>query len=63
MYASSRRGVHGSRPATCLAALRPATSPWAAASSYPVVPLIWPAKMSPSTALVSRDGRRSRGSK
>ena len=36
------------------AALSPATTPWPAASSYPVVPLTWPAKNRPGTARDSR---------
>ena len=36
--------MNGSLPINDNAAFTPAIRPWAAASSYPVVPLIWPAK-------------------
>ena len=55
--------IQGASPRTRRAALMPATMPWAPASSYPVVPLIWPAKNRPSMTLVSSDPCRSRGSK
>ena len=44
------------------AALIPASRPWAPASSYPVVPLIWPARKSPGSRFTSRPGVSSRGS-
>src|ERR1051325_4883788 len=44
MYASCRPNTTGSAPRMRRTALIPATTPWPAASSYPVVPLIWPAK-------------------
>ena len=44
------------------AALTPAISPCAAASSYPVVPLICPARKSRATRRVSSEGASSRGS-
>ena len=44
MYASDRFSINGSDPLTDKPALIPAISPCAAASSYPVVPLICPAK-------------------
>ncbi len=53
MYASSRRRIKASSARTCRAALMPAISPCAAASSYPVVPLICPARNRPGTRLVS----------
>ncbi len=53
MYASSRPITHGSRPSAVSAALMPAAIPWAAASSYPVVPFTWPAKYRPGWALTS----------
>jgi hypothetical protein len=40
----------------------PAMRPWAAASSYPVVPLTCPARYRPATRRVSRVGSSSRGS-
>ena len=51
MKASSRRRCTGSRSEAAAAALRPATTPWPAASSYPVVPLTWPARKSPGNRL------------
>ena len=56
MYASDLPRMTGSAPTTLRAALIPATIPWAAASSYPLVPLICPAWKRFSTILVSRDG-------
>mmetsp|Transcript_18050 Transcript_18050/g.58423 ORF Transcript_18050/g.58423 Transcript_18050/m.58423 type:complete len:216 (-) Transcript_18050:1038-1685(-) len=58
-YDSARPVTSGSPGA---AALAPASRPCAAASSYPVVPLICPARYSPATRLVSRVERSSRGS-
>eukprot|EP00962_Isochrysis_galbana_P030705 scaffold9972_cov118-Isochrysis_galbana.AAC.12 len=43
-------------------ALAPATMPRAAASSYPVVPMIWPARYRPSQLETSSVLRRQRGS-
>ena len=48
------------RPGT--AAFAPAMSPWAAASSYPVVPLICPARNRPRMPFVSSVGCRHLGS-
>ena len=62
-YDSLRDAIQGCRSCRSSAALMPASSPCAAASSYPVVPLIWPAKNRPATVLVSSDALRSRGSK
>ena len=47
MYASSRPSAKRASPRDRRAALIPATSPCAAASSYPEVPLIWPARNRP----------------
>ena len=55
MYASSRISTSGSRRRARSAALIPASSPCAAASSYPDVPLTCPARKSPSTRLASNE--------
>eukprot|EP00967_Tisochrysis_lutea_P106593 scaffold163574_cov28-Tisochrysis_lutea.AAC.2 len=52
--ASSRPSTNGGAPRTASAALAPASKPSAAASSYPVVPRIWPARKSPAHARTSR---------
>ena len=62
-YAWLRAGHQGSRSCACRAALIPAGRPCAAASSYPVVPLICPAKKRPLIALVSSEDLSARGSK
>lgn len=52
-YGRQRRRLRD-EPSALKPAFTPATSPCPAASSYPVVPLIWPAKNNPPTFLVSR---------
>ena len=49
-------------PRTYAEAFMPASMPCAAASSYPLVPFICPAKNSPSTRLDMRLGNSSRAS-
>ncbi len=54
VYPSVRSRISGGSCLTCNAALIPAISPWHAASSYPLVPLICPARKRPAIFLVSR---------
>ena len=56
IYACDLSRTTASLPCTFLAALIPAIIPWAAASSYPELPFIWPAPKSPDTLLNSREG-------
>ena len=53
MEAWDRSSTTGADPLIFSAALTPATRPWPAASSYPEVPLTWPAMYSPFTRFVS----------
>ena len=54
MYASCLPRTKGSCSVKARVAFVPASKPCAAASSYPVVPFIWPAKYRPLVHLVSR---------
>ena len=61
-YASSLFNTICSFPLTKQLAFIPAISPWAAASSYPLVPLTCPPKNNPFTFLDSKVGFNSNGS-
>ena len=54
MYDELRSRTNGLLPFIKEAALIPAISPCAAASSYPDVPFIWPERNKPETSFVSR---------
>ena len=62
IYASVLSKINGSLPLIFCEAFIPAINPWQAASSYPEVPLVCPAKNKPSIVLYSNDNFKSAGS-
>ena len=62
IYACERSRITGFLPLTFCATFIPAIIPCDAASSYPEVPFIWPAKNIPSIFLCSNDNFNSDGS-
>ena len=55
IYASDLFKINSSLLLSFKCAFMPAIKPWQAASSYPVVPFIWPAKYRLSISFVSKD--------